>query len=288
MNYWIWLSTIKNLGPIRKKKLLDAFETPEKIYKSNKKDLIKVDGIGEEIIYNIENSKDIDLLLRYENYIQKHNIRILNINDNEYPSLLKNIYDPPITLYIKGDISYLNKVGIAIIGCRDATEYGLQVASTIAYSLSSSNIVIISGLARGIDTTSHIAAIAANGKTIAVLGNGVDVIYPPENYNLYKNIIENGIIISEYIVGTKPNPYNFPQRNRIISGLSKGVVVIEAKIKSGTMITTDFALEQGKELYAVPGNIFSKQSEGTNELIKQGAKVLTNVSDILEDLKTYN
>lgn len=283
MNYWIWLATIKGLGPIKKRKLLDEFETPERIYKSNKNDILKVYGIGEELYSYIEKSKDTDLLQKYESYIKNKNIEIININDNNYPHILKNIYDPPITLFAKGDISCLNNLCISIVGCRDATSYGLKTASMLAYNLSKLNINIVSGLARGIDTAAHIGALKGNGKTIAVLGSGLDIIYPSENENIYKQIINHGAVISEYIVGTKPSPYNFPERNRIISGISNGVIVVEAKIKSGSIITTDFALEQGREIYVVPGNINSKQSEGTNELIKQGAKIITKIEDILED-----
>ena len=187
-------------------------------------------------------------------------------------------------LYTKGNKKILNDFSLAIIGCRENTKYGEIVASKISYELSKRGVITVSGLAKGIDSIAHKATIDANGKTIAVIGSGIDIIYPKENENLVNKIIENGgIIISEYIVGTKPNRYHFPARNRIISGISNGVIVIEAKKKSGTMITVDFALEQGRDVFAVPGSILSNNSEGTNELIKNGAKCITNICDILEE-----
>jgi DNA processing protein len=284
MKYWIWLSSIPGIGPIIKKKLLDIFIEPEAIYKADINELRNISGLGDTLINNIIKSKDKELLNKYYNYINKNNIKIININDNKYPLNLKNIYDPPITLFVLGESNILNDKSIAIIGCRDATYYGTKNAEKIAYDLVKFNINIVSGLAKGIDSHAHIGAINGKGKTIAILGCGIDIIYPPENKDLYKKIIKNGAIISEYIVGTKPASGNFPARNRIISGISQGVIVVEAKKKSGSMITTDFALEQGKELYSVPGRIDSKQSEGTNELIRQGAKVYTNALDVLEDV----
>lgn len=283
MKYWIWLSTLEGVGPIRKKNLINKFKEPEAIYKADKKEFKGIDGMSEKIINSIISNKNEELLNKYFDYIKKNNISLVNIIDSDYPSKLKNIYDSPITLFVLGNKEILDEKSIAIVGCRDATSYGAKTAEKIAYELVLNNINIISGLARGIDTHSHIGAINGGGKTIAVLGCGIDIIYPPENKLLYNKILEKGAIISEYIVGTKPTPTNFPARNRIISGLSDGVVVVEARRKSGTMITTDFALEQGKELYAVPGNIGSEQSEGTNELIKQGAKIYTDINDVLDD-----
>ena len=208
--------------------------------------------------------------------MEKNNIDIISIQDKDYPSLLKEIYDPPICLYIRGNKKILNNKSIAIIGCRDASDYGLNVANEFAYNLSKQNINIISGLARGIDSEAHLGVVRANQKTIAVLGNGLDIIYPKENINLVQNILNSGgAIISEYPLGTKPKKENFPARNRIISGMSKGLLVVEAKEKSGTLITVDFALEQGRDVFVIPGNINSINSVGTNDLIKQGAKVVT-------------
>lgn len=284
MNYWIWFSTIKGLGPIQKKELLAIYETPEKIYNASTDELktlgILRKGMGDEI----EKSKNISLINKYEQYIIKNKIQLINITDENYPKLLKEIYDPPITLFCKGDISLLKQEAFSIVGCRDSTSYGNLMSKEISYNLAKENILIVSGLAKGIDANAHSGALLANGKTIAVLGCGVDIPYPVENIEIYKEILKKGLIISEYIVGTKPEARNFPARNRIISGLSKGVLVVEATQKSGSMITVDFALEQGRNVYAIPGNINSQNSSGTNELIKQGAKLVTNYKEILEDI----
>lgn len=217
-----------------------------------------------------------------------NNIEIITIRDKEYPQILKEIYDPPIAIYLIGNKNILNDTNIAIIGCRECSEYGKNVARELAYNISKNKMNIISGLAKGIDIEGHIGALVANEKTIAVLGNGVDTIYPKENINVAKEIIKKGgAIISEYPLGTTPDRKNFPERNRIVSGMSKGVIVVEAKEKSGTLITVDFALEQGRDVFVVPGNLNSQNSVGTNELIKQGAKVITNYQDIIEEYRRY-
>ena len=210
-------------------------------------------------------------------------IEEMTIDSKEYPEKLKNIYDPPRKIYLIGNKSLLYQKGIAIVGARDATQYGKKIAYNLAKELSEQNIVIISGLAIGIDSYAHKGSLEKG--TIAVLGSGIDNIYPKENLELAREIIKNkGCIISEYPLGTKPERLHFPQRNRIISGLSDGVVVIEASKKSGALITAEFALEQGKEIFAVPGDINKKQSEGTNQLIKDGAILLTSATDILENI----
>ena len=213
-------------------------------------------------------------------------IEIIDFNDRCYPALLKQIYDAPKRLYVRGNKDILNDVGIAIVGCRDNTEYGEVVAKNLGYHLAKNGINVISGLAKGIDSFAHIGAIYARGRTIAVLGNGIDTVYPKENAKIAEKIIEyGGCIISEYPAESKIEKMNFPARNRIISGLSRGVVVVEAKEKSGSLITVDFALEQGRDVFAVPGKITSKTSVGTNDLIKQGAIPIMNYEDILNCLK---
>lgn len=209
--------------------------------------------------------------------MKKNNIDIISIEDKQYPNILKEIYDPPICLYIRGNKEILNNKSISIVGCRKATDYGRKVARDFAYNLSKQDINIISGLAIGIDSEAHLGAVEANKKTVAILGNGLDTVYPKENIILSQKILDSGgAIISEYPLGTKPKKENFPARNRIISGMSNGLLVIEAKEKSGTLITVDFALEQGRDVFVVPGNIVSENSAGTNDLIKQGAKLVTD------------
>ena len=284
MKYWIWLASVDGLGPVKKFALLNKFETAKRIYNATEKEILKVDGMSDKIVQNMQKAKDAKLLEKYEKYILKNDIKIINISDDNYPAKLKNIYAPPITIFAKGDISLLNSKSIAIVGSREPSKYGIYVAEKFSKELSKEGITIVSGLARGIDTFAHVGALSSFGKTIAVLGSGIDVVYPKENAKYYREISEKGLIISEYIVGTAPESKNFPQRNRIISGLSDGVLVVEARKNSGTMITTDFALEQGKELYVIPGNITSNLSAGTNNLIKEGAKLVTDVYEILEDL----
>lgn len=284
MKYWIWLASVEGLGPVKKFALLNKFETAKRIYNATEKEILKVDGMSDKIVQNMQKAKDAKLLEKYEKYILKNDIKIINISDDNYPAKLKNIYAPPITIFAKGDISLLNSKSIAIVGSREPSKYGIYVAEKFSKELSKEGITIVSGLARGIDTFAHVGALSSFSKTIAVLGSGIDVVYPKENAKYYREISEKGLIISEYIVGTAPESKNFPQRNRIISGLSDGVLVVEARKNSGTMITTDFALEQGKELYVIPGNITSNLSAGTNNLIKEGAKLVTDVYEILEDL----
>ena len=284
MKHWIWLASVEGLGPVKKFALLNKSENAKRIYNATEKEILKVDGMSDKIVQNMQKAKDAKLLEKYEKYILKNDIKIINISDDNYPAKLKNIYAPPITIFAKGDISLLNSKSIAIVGSREPSKYGIYVAEKFSKELSKEGITIVSGLARGIDTFAHVGALSSFGKTIAVLGSGIDVVYPKENAKYYREISEKGLIISEYIVGTAPESKNFPQRNRIISGLSDGVLVVEARKNSGTMITTDFALEQGKELYVIPGNITSNLSAGTNNLIKEGAKLVTDVYEILEDL----
>lgn len=214
-------------------------------------------------------------------------IQEISIGNQDYPKQLKEIYDPPSRLYVLGNKQLLKEKGIAIVGARKATEYGKKVAQQISKQLSGIGINIISGLALGIDTCAHLGTLQEKsiGKTIAVLGSGLDKIYPKENIELARRIIKSGgCIISEYPVGTSASKLNFPQRNRIISGLSKGVLVVEASEKSGSLITADFALEQGREVFAVPGDINKETSKGTNNLIKQGAKIVTSYIDIIHEI----
>ena len=284
LKYWIWFSRLEKLSPKELLDLLNIFNEPKSIFNKSKEELIAKE-VKERCINGILKKEYRENLEKYIDYMQKNNIQIITIKDKEYPEKLKQIYDPPPVLFIKGKKEILNDKSIAVVGSRLCTNYGKEVSKNIAYNLSLNNINIISGLARGIDTYSHIGALRAKGKTIGVMGCGLDRIYPEENKRLAEEIIKNdGAIVSEYIIGTKPFARNFPRRNRIISGLSDGLVVVEAKEKSGTLITVDFAIEQGKEIYVVPGNITSPNSFRTNELIKQGAKMLTCVEDIIEDL----
>lgn len=280
--FWIWFSRIQGINCIQKEKLLKQFESPCELWNMNKTDLRKIEKINENNINEILNEKYRKDLEKYEEYMNRNNIQIITILDNEYPKKLRNIYDKPIVLYAKGNLDLMKQNGIAIVGCRNCSTYGKSIAKKLAYNLAKQNKCIISGLARGIDKYSHIGAVEAKGNTIAVIGNGLDNIYPYENKELSERIVKNnGLIITEYIIGTPPNRINFPARNRIISALSDAIVVVEATEKSGSLITADFGLEHGKEIFAVPGNIDNANSIGTNNLIKQGANIVTNFKDIL-------
>lgn len=281
--YWIWFSRIQKIKTIKKEKLLYKFKSPQNIWNLKESDLRRTKELNENEIKEILNEcyrKELD---KYQDYFEKNEISIITILDERYPKNLINLYDKPIVLFAKGNIELLKEKGIAIVGSRECSEYGKNVSMKLAYDFAKHNFCIISGLAKGIDRYAHIGALEAKGKTIAVIGNGLDIVYPYENKNLYERILKNnGLIITEYIIGTKPCKMNFPARNRIISGLSEKIVVVEAKEKSGALITADFGLEQGKDIYAVPGKITDENSKGTNELIKQGASILTTYEDALK------
>lgn len=253
LEYWLWLSKIQNLGSIKTQKLLKKYNHPKEIWKCKKEDLLKVEGIGEKIAEEILNNKYRIGLKEEIEKMEKEKVELISIYDESYPKNLRNLYDKPISLFVKGNKKILNDFSLAIIGCRECSNYGEKVATAVAKGVSKKNIVTVSGLAKGIDSISHKATIEAKGKTIAVIGSGLDYIYPYENTHLAKEIIKSGgVLISEYSLGTKAKKINFPARNRIISGLSNGIIVIEAKMKSGTMTTVDFALEQGKTVFAIP------------------------------------
>ena len=269
LKYWLWLSKIESLGSIKIQKLLEKYRHPKEIWKCKKEDLLKIDKIGEKIAEEILNEKYRIGLEEEIQKMKKEKVELISIQDKEYPEKLKQLYDKPISLYVKGNKEILNEFALAIIGCRENSFYGKEVATAVAKGLAKKKITTISGLAKGIDSISQKETVKVGGKTIAVIGSGLDIIYPYENINLANDIIKNGgAIISEYPLGTKPQKLNFPARNRIISGLSSGVIVIEAKKKSGTMTTVDFALEQGKTVFAIPRK-YNKQKCRRNKRINK-------------------
>ncbi len=281
----LWLSGIEGLHRKTIKAIVDNFDMSNffetlECYKS------KIIDIGGEKLYNkIHNSRDMFLLNRTERECHNKGVDIITIKDEDYPMLLNQISDSPVMMYLKGDRSILKKNCVAVVGSRNMTRYGQCVTEKLAGELVKYDVAIVSGLARGIDTVAHKAALSNGGSTIAVLGSGIDVIYPPENRALYEEIASRGLLISEYPLGTKPNNFQFPERNRIIAGMSKGTLVTEAGKKSGSLITVDLALEAGRDVFAVPSNINSKYGEGCNELIKNAAGACTTcVDDILSVL----
>lgn len=280
--YWIWLS-ILNLEPCQKNKLLEIYKNPKNIYNQTKSKLEKIifsEKIIKELTSKEKLAKAETILLNTE----KAKIEIITIDKYYYPYRLKYLPDFPMVLYARGNKNLLNiKNTIAIVGSRKPSEYGRHITLNLSYKLARKDYCIISGLAKGIDSYAHKGALIAKGKTIAILGSGIDNIYPKENEKLYHKILsENGLIISEYPLNEKPLPTYFPKRNRIISGLSDKILVTEANSKSGSIITANLGLEQGKDIYAIPGNITNYNSEGTNNLIKDGAFLVTNLEDIID------
>lgn len=231
--------------------------------------------------------KEIEIAKKEIEEAENKNIELVPFYSNRFPKGLLMINDPPLLLYVKGELKSSDTLSIGIVGARKCTEYGRSIARNFSKELAALGITIVSGLAYGIDASAHNGALDADGRTVAFLGSGVDVAYPQSNRSLYEKIVENGAIISEFPIGAQPTQYNFPFRNRLISGFSLGIVVVEAEEKSGSLITAGFALEQGKDVFAVPGNITSSLSRGTNKLIKDGAIPLTDISDILDTIKEF-
>lgn len=283
--YWIALSMVPGIGPVLFKRLLGSFKSPETVFKASGPSLREVDGIGEKLASEIRSFR---LWKEAEEEMSKaegFGAAIVAMADDEYPKNLLNIYDPPPFLYVKGRLDG-NERSVAIVGSRFASAYGKVATEGLSRDMAKNDFIVVSGMARGIDTAAHKGALSAAGRTIAVLGSGIDVIYPPENKGLYEDICKNGAVVSEFPMGTGPLSENFPVRNRIISGISMGVVIVEASLKSGSLITASCAAEQGREVFAIPGNINSKGSKGTNKLIKDGAKLVEDAGDVLEEFKT--
>ena len=282
MIYLIWLS-ILDFKPIEKLQLIQIIGTPQKIFNLTEKQLREYTN-SEKIIKKIMNSEKRQKAEEILNKMERENIRIITLMDKTYPKNLQRIYDKPILLYAKGNTNLLKSLKkISIIGSRNCSEYGKIVTQKLSYMLAKKDYTIVSGMAKGIDSYAHKGTLTAKGNTIAILGSGVNYIYPEENKRLYNKILEqNGLILSEYGIDTKPIPEYFPARNRLISGISDKILITEASRKSGTMITANFAIEQGKTVYAVPGNITSTRSEGTNELIKDGAILVNSLEDITD------
>ena len=264
LKYWLALNKVEGLGPVKTKKLLEQYGSAKAI----------CEALNCEIQDADEELKKIETL----------KVRAITAEDDAYPQNLKNIYDPPPILFVKGDLLRSDQKALAIVGTRRATRYGLETARKLAAQLSQLGITIISGLAIGIDTAAHEGALEAKGRTISVLGSGIDQVFPQRNRGLARKIEENGAMVSEFPLGQPPDTWTFPQRNRIISGLSLGVIMVEGHYDSGAMITAKLALEQGREVFAVPGNVELDQSKGPHWLIKQGAKLVESVDDVLEEL----
>jgi len=283
---WLAMSLTPGLGPTSVRKLVQHFGSPEAVLRAS---LTELEGAGIQAVsaQALATGKSAELAREELARAADAGVTVVAMDDPLYPRRLKEIYDPPVILYVRGDAGLLDKPGIAVVGTRHPTPYGSGMAERLGCDLAAQGLVIISGMARGVDTAGHRGAIAAKGKTVAVFGTGVDVIYPKENSRLSEQILAcGGALISEFALGTFAAPQNFPIRNRILSGMSVGVLVVEAAEYSGTRITARLALEQNRDVFAVPGNVTNKNSWGPNTLIKQGAKLVATWEDVWEDLPT--
>lgn len=278
------LLSIPNFGSGRVRRLLSVFGTTEAIFKAPVQRLMKVNGLDRKLIEQIKKGGDQKEVDQQLELIEKHRIHALTFWDAQYPELLKKTADPPLLLFFKGQLPERLPPCLAVVGTRTPTQYGKTVTEKLVGDLVHNGIAIVSGLARGIDTIAHQSALSYGGKTIAVLGCGLDHVYPPENRKIYQAIAEKGILFSEYFIGTGPDAVNFPRRNRIISGISLGVLIVEAGDKSGALITANYAVDQNREVFAIPGSVNNPKSSGPHRLIQQGAKLVHTVQDILDEI----
>ena len=281
--YWLGFNIVRGIGPMRFRALLDHFGSAERAWRASS-DALRSAGLDRRSLANLLEARSRLDLDRELGRVAAINARLLTWQSAEYPRLLREISDAPPVLYVKGQLTEEDEWAIAVVGTRRSSAYGRQVTRRLTATLARSGLTIVSGLARGIDAEAHGAALDAGGRTIAVLGCGIDQVYPPENRKLADRITDAGALVTDYPVGTKPEGINFPPRNRIISGLSLGVLIAEAGQRSGARITADYAAEQGRDVFAVPGSILSHASAGTNELIQDGAKLVMRPEDILEEL----
>ena len=282
--YWLALALTPSLGPTRIRKLIEKFERAENVFQASLTEL-EATGLPAAAAQSLALGKSLQTAEEERVKAETAGARIICAGDELYPDRLKEIYDPPAVIYLRGSASLLSEPGIAVVGTRHPTPYGIGMSERLACDLANRGLTIISGMARGVDTAAHRGALKAHGKTIAVWGTGIDVVYPRENKKLAQGILDaGGAIISEFPVGTFAAPQNFPIRNRVISGLSIGVLVVEAAEYSGTRVTSRCAIEQGREVFAVPGNVTNKNSWGPNTLIKQGAKLTATWEDVWEEL----
>jgi len=279
------LNMIEHVGPVRVRQLLEHFGDAPAILRASKLQLLQVRGIGEETAEAIANwEKSVDLGNELKR-IQEYGCHILTQTDADYPELLRQIYDPPIVLYVKGRLTAKDKNAVAMVGSRLTTHYGLETARKLAYQLAYVGVTVVSGGARGIDTAAHQGALSAKGRTVAVLGNGINIVFPPENVELFERIAAHGAVLTQFPFNRKADKQSFPIRNRIVAGMSLGTVVVEANLASGALITANFAVEYGRQVFAVPGRIDSPQSKGCHDLIKKGAKLCEGAEDVLSEFE---
>jgi len=279
------LNMIEHVGPIRVRQLLEHFGEAPAILGASKSQLLQVRGIGEEVAESISHwEKTVDLAGELKR-IQDYGCHIVVQDDENYPELLKQIYDPRVVLYVKGELTTKDKNGVAMVGSRMTTHYGIEIARKLAYQLAYIGVTVVSGGARGIDTAAHQGVLSAKGRTIAVLGTGINLVFPVENAELFQRISETGAVITQFPFNRKADKQSFPIRNRIVAGMTMGTVVVEANLTSGALITANMACEYGRQVFAVPGRIDSPRSKGCHELIKKGAKLCEGAEDILSEFE---
>lgn len=282
---WLTLYLTPGLGPGGCKRLVECFGGPREALEADSHDIARVGGLKKSAKLALSQAPAYREAEKEILRARREGLAIITWDDPAYPEKLRNIHNPPVLLYVKGDPALLGHDGLGIVGARAATSYGLRMAEDFAFQLAERGLTVISGLALGIDTAAHQGALKAKGKTVAVLGNGMDIVYPRQNSKLFDTIAATGAVVSEYPLGTKPDGFRFPARNRIISGLSLGVLVVEAAQRSGSLITASLALEQGREVFAVPGRIDSAKSVGVHRLVQEGAKLVYTIGDILEEVQ---
>ena len=285
--WWIGLNCVPGVGSITSKRLIEAFGTPKHVFSASQGELQSVDGVGGELARRIATFPVEEVLEREVAAVERAGITLCTLHDEDYPPQLATLYDPPPVLYVRGALMASDALAIAVVGSRRPTAYGRSMAERLAGELASLGFTVVSGLARGIDGLAHQAALSAGGRTLAVYGNGIDLIFPSEHRSLADAIAERGALISEFPMGTPPVAHNFPRRNRIIAGLALGTVVVEAAAKSGSLITARCAMEQGREVFAVPGQVITGNSRGAHRLIKQGATLVEGVEDIIDALPLH-
>jgi len=279
---WLALKSVPGIGNLLFKRLVDRFNAPETVFLAKQDDLSQITGMTHRLAGKIRNFRAPDWIKTELDLVARKGYQIVTFSDADYPALLREIPDPPPYLYVCGDISKIGNC-IAMVGSRNATEYGIQNTLRLSRDLAVQGITVVSGMARGIDTAAHKGALACRGQTVAVLGSGLERIYPAENRNLFHEIAQHGAVISEFPLHAEPDAHNFPMRNRIISGMSLGTIIVEATRRSGSLITARLAAEQNREVFAVPGSISSFKSTGTHTLIKQGAKLVEHARDVMEE-----
>jgi len=283
LKYWLWLATRSGIGKIRARALLDHFGTPESVYNAQARDYLDISGISHAEINQLM-LKELDTSNKIQSSCAQIGCRIITIMDSDYPDRLRNIYDPPLVIYVKGKLPYIDdEPVVGVVGTRNCTPYGITTADNLGYNLSRSGIIVITGLARGVDTAATRGALRGGTATVGVIGSGLDIVYPPENKSIFEDVESAGAIISEYPPGTPAIKQNFPARNRIISGSSLGIAVIEAPKKSGALITAARALEQGRDVFALPGNVDAVTCEGSNKLLREGAIPFMSADDIIDE-----